>query len=219
MRIQKRKSNSKGRLATGQAIAEGMAFLVILVPLIVGTVLLLANVGLSVFYKEKLVSVTNACAFFAAVRLGQHQEPERVKTATEEVVNASLKEMGLPEASKVVLKLTPPADPKLVSLTVEVAGLRLLGRTNMFPDFIGLSDRSSVPITEVAPYPDKVVTLFFNRPGQPAIRLAGFEPSAAKFPNGFYTQGVSIARTAAGYQISHQNPDNYINSAKYTGQW
>lgn len=203
------------RLSSGQAIAEGMAFLVLLTPLIIGTVLLLGNVGLSVFYKEKLISVTNSCSFYAAVRLGQHQELDKVKSATEKVVNDSLKEMGLPAASKIELKATPASNPELVTLTVEVGGLHLMGKNNLFPDVIRLSDRSTVPITEIAPYPNKVISLYLNRPGQGAITLAGFEPATARFPNGYYTQGASIAQRLGGDQTSVQNPDSYYNKDKY----
>ena len=118
---------------------EGVAGLVIITIGVVGAVLLLLNVGVASFYKERLGFVTQQAATFASKRLSSSDLQESTKAITE----ALLTENGLPPTVQFEAKKVTVNNRDFARVSLSVAGLTLIGNGDLLPKAITLSDTAS----------------------------------------------------------------------------
>lgn len=131
---------SGGREA-GQALVEGVVALVLLGFATVLAALLLVNVGLVAYYKEKLGLVSNQAASFAF----QRPRSEDSTAITTQFADELMTSVGLPATNTRVIvdkNVTLSGQP---AVRVNVStNLRVLGQTNVFPLTIPVSDAATV---------------------------------------------------------------------------
>lgn len=137
------------RTETGQTM--GVADLLIIVPVTVLAILLLLNIGVSMYFKSKLGFIASQAATFAAAQVSASPSVDPTPK-TKALVIALLKAMGLPFGTTSV-GVTPftAAGQKAVSVQI-VDDFPLFGSaTKVFPVKIKLQDNASavVPDTSV----------------------------------------------------------------------
>lgn len=146
-------SKIKQRTNRGSGIIEGVTGLWVVVSGTVAAVLLLVNVGMSTFYKEKIAFVTNNCATFAASKAswgGAYKpgsNPDQVREATIDMAAKLLKKMGLPQAQKVTVE----EDAGTITVSIEVSSLALIGKVAYLPSSLTMKDVATAAIPDNTP--------------------------------------------------------------------
>ena len=160
---------------------EGVVALMMIISATVGACLLLTNVGMSIYYKEKLSFVSNQCALYARYIPGA--EDQEVRTA--ELAKSLLKSMGVrPSRCEVKVKDTLVEGVPAVSVTLNAMDLHLFGNGELLPGTVSLSD-TAVVLTGSAPN----TLLWFPR--NPAV--SGYVLPVIKVPpDGVNSLGVPI---------------------------
>ncbi len=132
--------------ASGQAIIEGTVMLVVCVPLAVGLILLLINVGYVFMYQQKLNMVAEETAkymlgrqFFLGYQLPNNGTAEHNATL---VCQELLNQIGMPPGEVTFQAARPvasiPGGPVIRHCTVKVKGLRMFGG-GVFPSLIAMT--------------------------------------------------------------------------------
>jgi hypothetical protein len=118
------------------ALAESAAALMIITSLVVGGVLLVANVGIACFYKQKLIFVSIQTAQYAA-SLSSSVDDASMASLTRAYADSLLPKVGLPSTSQ----FTCTRDPDFAYVHLGLGGLKLLGSaTGVLPTMISLND-------------------------------------------------------------------------------
>jgi len=101
-------------------------------------VLLLVNVGLSIYYKQKLGLVSNYAAQYAA---GLDPLDPNMGGKTQSQVDSIARSMGIPSVQVTQIDLS---NPSFASVTVRMSGL-LVGKGDVLPTAVSLTDTGSAP--------------------------------------------------------------------------
>lgn len=126
----------RSRRQQGAALIEGVIALSMIIGGTVLAVLLLTNIGVSIYYKQKLGVVSNYTAQFVAQR-GPTVQPQEVASKAQEMATS----MGLPNVQVVSIDF-PNAD--LATVTLRLNGT-LMGRGDIMPAMIDIRDTCSAP--------------------------------------------------------------------------
>ncbi len=129
-----------GRRQSGQALVEGGVALVLIVGGTVASTLLLANVGLSTYYKEKLGFVCNQASSYAS----QLPRKENPSDKTKKFVNELVAVMGLPVSgipSILVDNSITVNGQSAVKVTIN-AEMKLIGQGDITPLTVPVTDSS-----------------------------------------------------------------------------
>jgi len=131
----------KSHLESGAALVEGVVALMLVIGATVGSCLLLTNVGMSIYYKEKLALISQQCAQFA--RFLPNSEDQEVKTA--ELAKSLFKNMGIKVSRcEVKVKDTLIEGVPGISVSVSAMDLHLFGNGELLPGTISLQDTAVV---------------------------------------------------------------------------
>jgi hypothetical protein len=125
----------QSRSCTGSSLAEAGAALIIVMGVVCAGVLLLANVAVSCFYKEKLCFVVLQTAQYAAT-LPNSVPDSTVKDGTLAYANSLLSKVAMPNVSS----LTVDRDAQFATVHMQVSGLGLVGSGGLLPAAISLQD-------------------------------------------------------------------------------
>jgi len=137
----RRFNKRNGRPPQGAALAEGVVALMLVIGATVGACLLLTNIGMSIYYKEKLSFVSNQCALFARYVPGT----EDAEVRTSELAKSLLKSMGIrPSRCDCKVKDTLVEGIPAVSVTLNALDLHLFGNGELLPGSVSLSDTAVV---------------------------------------------------------------------------
>jgi hypothetical protein len=169
------------RLPVGAALVEGVVALMLVIGATVGACLLLTNIGMSIYYKEKLSFVSNQCAQYARYIPGA--EDAEVKTA--ELAKSLLKAMGI-KASRcdVKVKDTLIEGVPAISVSITAMDLHLFGNGELLPGTLSLQD-TAVALKGTAPD----TLLWFARNPQ----VSGYLLPVVKVPpDGVNSLGVPV---------------------------
>jgi len=130
-----------GRLPHGAALVEGVVALMLVIGTTVGACLLLTNIGMSIYYKEKLSFVANQCALYARYIPGS----EDAEVRTSELAKSLLKSMGVkPSRCDCKVKDTTVEGVPGISVTLNAFDLHLFGNGELLPGTVSLQDTAVV---------------------------------------------------------------------------
>ncbi|MBI4533545.1 MAG: hypothetical protein HY711_06320 [Candidatus Melainabacteria bacterium] len=124
------------RSLAGQALAEGVVALLLVVAGVVGGVILLVNVGMSTYYKEKLGFVANQVATYAATLSASND----ITAKSTDLAKDLMTKMGLPSDATVTTETTTAGGKSAVSVTIQTGSLPLFGKGDILPLKISLRD-------------------------------------------------------------------------------
>jgi hypothetical protein len=169
------------RLSKGAALVEGVVALMLVIGATVGSCLLLTNVGMSIYYKEKLSFVSNQCAQYARFIPGT--EDQEVKTA--ELAKSLLKGMGIKVSRcDVKVKDTFIEGVPAIAVTIGAMDLHLFGNGELLPGTVSIQD-TAVALKGTAPD----TLLWFTRNPQ----VSGYVLPVIKVPpDGVSSLGVPV---------------------------
>jgi hypothetical protein len=119
----------------GSSLVEATVGLVLIIAGVVGGTLLLVNSGLATFYQEKIGFAANEIAHYAA-NLPTNTDP---LPKTRKFAGEFTKSIGLPDCQLDVTRLEIAGEPA-VRVTLTASGLSLLGRGDVLPFRLSLSD-------------------------------------------------------------------------------
>ena len=146
MRIERRIYSRNKR---GSVITEWAAGLVLLIPGALLCLLLLANVGVALFYKDKLATVSSQAAQAAADFYSNGATGVTLQAQTRTSADGYLSALGMPPSSNVLVDTDSTAGT--VTVTVEVATLPLVFTGGVLPQKLTLSDVGVAPMPYTAP--------------------------------------------------------------------
>lgn len=130
-------SRMKIRSSKGQLMAS--VDLMIMIPATVVLVLFLLNVGVAMYYKQKLGFISNEAAKFAA---SCHNSDSAAKT--QEFVKAMLVEMGISSSDQhIEVKPCSLAGRHGATVKIQLSGLSMIGNGMVFPSVIPMEDTST----------------------------------------------------------------------------
>jgi hypothetical protein len=132
------------RSQRGQALIEGAAVMILIVMLSVMCVVFVLNVGMSMYYKQKLSfaacqaaqSAVDMCTWNNAIRPGVSST--EVETYTRKRLQESLQSLGLPPADLIDIDRTDVG----VTVKVKISNLQLI-KSGFLPSFVSLEESSS----------------------------------------------------------------------------
>ena len=134
----------RAKRVRGAVLVEGVVALSLIIGGTVMAVLFLLNVGMGVYYKEKLALVSNQAALFAGSL--NPADPD-LNSKTKEQAQKIATAMGLPPTVQVTSIDT--SDPTLIAVTVSMSGLPLFGNGQFLPQTISLSDTAAIPTANI----------------------------------------------------------------------
>lgn len=140
----------RARSNSGAVLAEGVVALSLIVAGVVLGTLLLVNVGIASYYKEKLGLVTNQVAVRLARHISWNSSFPKALNDTEEattVANSLLTAMGLPKAKTV----TVVSKSDFVTVTIVVDGFPMFGQGTVIPVKISLQDTAAAAFLDDQP--------------------------------------------------------------------
>jgi hypothetical protein len=133
------------RQQSGQGLIQAIFMMAGLLGLATLMTVFLVNMGMSVYYREKLKIVTANAAQYASTMKDAEGGKETVTTS----VNELLHKLGMPNARSVEIKY----EGKAAVVTVAVDNLPLFGAASALPSTLSLQDtESSRPYTNCAGY-------------------------------------------------------------------
>lgn len=127
----------KGRKTNAAALVEGVVSLAMVIGGVILGVLLLVNIGISMYYKQKLGLVSSHVARYVAT-----QDPNDGNLGTNAQAQATsiANAMSLPNVQVTTINLN---HPDFVTVTVNMSGV-LIGKGDVIPTAINISDTASV---------------------------------------------------------------------------
>jgi hypothetical protein len=134
--METRNMRNKHRKNKGAALVEGVVSLAMVIGGVILGVLLLVNVGVSMYYKQKLGIVSNHAAQFAAT---QDPGDPNLQFNTLMKARAIATAMGLPPVNITTIDLS---NPDFVTVTVNMSGV-LIGKGDVIPSAVNISDTAS----------------------------------------------------------------------------
>jgi hypothetical protein len=183
------------RNCRGAAIVQSSCLLTVVAGGTVLGTLLMANLGLAVYYQDKLTFVAQQAAKYAG-REKQWSNSNivratdaRVTATTAPVVQKLLRTMGLPEASNITVTTT---QKRFVTVSMDVFGLSLAGGPGL-PTFLNLRQSATYDMTD--DQPPGLVTLTAKE-GQMVVL-----PTYGKFIDGFSNGGRNPQGAPAGTAV------------------
>jgi hypothetical protein len=131
----------------------GVAGLLLIVIGMVLAVLVVTNVGMATYYKQKLGFIADQVATQAANTIASPMFTDNATVISQTQSNATklLNDVGLPAATSVNVVINPPTNPTSVTVTINVAGLKMFGNGNVLPAVIAMSDTSEALIDNTRP--------------------------------------------------------------------
>lgn len=143
-----RKSKTKysvRRPASGQAIIEGVVALLLIVFGTVCAVLLLINVGFSVYYKDKLGFIANQCAQYAAT-----QDESNRQTKTTDFAKALLNQFGYnSDTAECEVQAVQVAGEQAIQVNLENTFPLFQSAASFLPGSIRLDEKAVVAVGAV----------------------------------------------------------------------
>ena len=131
-------SRARIRSSKGQLMAS--VDLMILIPSTVVLVLFLLNVGVAMYYKQKIAHISNEAAKVAA----GYPDAETASSKTQEFVRDLIAQMGISCASQVVeVKPCTLAGRRGATVKVQLTGLAMIGNGMVFPSVIPMEDTAT----------------------------------------------------------------------------
>lgn len=144
------------RSKRGSVIAEGAAALVLISGLITGGILLLTGAGSVFYYKTKLAHAAEAGARYGT-ETGEWLGAPRpnytdatLRSDVTSVVNATLTQMGLPQATKIDVTRATVSGKRYLRVKVSVANLRILSG-GILPSQVSLDDTAASAFSDAQP--------------------------------------------------------------------
>jgi hypothetical protein len=197
------------RSRTGQAMVEGVVALSMIVAVTVAAVLLMINVGLCLYYKQKICFAAQQAAALAARQYawGGYRRANlnvvALQNQTNALVDRTLQQMGVIAAGSTARPTTTINDAG-VTINLRPSGLTILGKTGVFPTVVSLRESVFTPITECAA-PVLLEIRWPNNICQTGSANAVMVPAYGLQPpnGGISSLGTNIVRSAWPAQIPH----------------
>jgi len=130
----------------GAALVEGVVALAMIIMGTVGAVLLLVNVGMSMYYKQKLGFIASEAAMYGAVLAGN----DDIEVRGAEIARALLKAMGFNPARCDVKVAEIEVDGKPGIQVTIITDLKMFGKGDILPISMNIQD-SAVAIRGTMP--------------------------------------------------------------------
>ncbi|MBI4532377.1 MAG: hypothetical protein HY711_00400, partial [Candidatus Melainabacteria bacterium] len=128
------------RNTRGSGLVEGMLGLVLIIGGIVCGTILLVNVGIATYYKEKLGFISNQAANYAA----SLDPKENISDKTKDFVKELMPKMGFANSGlEVTTALSTVAGKQAATVTVASSELPLFGRGSILPLTLSLKDSAT----------------------------------------------------------------------------
>ncbi|MBY0359049.1 MAG: hypothetical protein K2W82_13685 [Candidatus Obscuribacterales bacterium] len=173
----------KNRSAKGQGLIEGTAAVVVLMFTMIGSLFLLLNLGMSIYYKQKVGFFANQVAAAEADSLSWSGSYNNIPVARLESdarsrMNELLQQSGLQGTPQV----TVTQGPFTVTVNVTVNNMPLCGEGSFLPNIISVQDRATAELSDSRP-PALLTLSVTGRPDQ-AIAIPAYGFYRTPFSNG-----------------------------------